>query len=280
MPSDSVRMAAFEALGLSPDTDAEGIHRAYRRLAFDCHPDRHAGDPAMEQRFKFLSEVYRVAISAWEGVPSAEEAARPAPVHGADVSVQVLLDFLQVARGDVISVPCRRAAPCPECRGRGDDGCGACGGKGCVDVEEIARVQLPAGLDSGETFRVPGEGSAGLHGGLPGDLFLTVSSRRHPAFRRDGLDIHGTVKLPAFRLTEGGPVRVFTVHGATQVKIPAKTRSGRTIRLRGWGIHRQGPEGFRRGDHYVTVVQMPAEPEEWAGAAYARYRRRMRERGL
>ncbi|MDA0999670.1 MAG: DnaJ domain-containing protein [bacterium] len=273
--------SACKVLGLSPDADAEMIRRAYRRLAFDCHPDRHAGNPEMEQRFKRLSEAYRVAISAWEGAVSVDAAPLPPPVYGEDVSVEVLLDFLQVARGDVISVSCRRAVPCPKCRGgQGDDGCGTCRGKGRVKAEDIVRVHLPAGLEGGETFRVPGEGGAGLHGGLPGDLFLIVSSRRHPAFRRAGLDVHSTVKVPAFRLAEGGAVRVFTVHGATQVSIPAKTRGGRTIRLRGWGIHRQGPEGLRRGDHYVTVVQMPAKPEEWAGAAYAHYRRRMRDRGV
>ncbi len=57
------RKWALDILGLSPVAGTEDIHRAYRRLAFEFHPDRHAGRPEMEARFKEIVEAYEALRS-------------------------------------------------------------------------------------------------------------------------------------------------------------------------------------------------------------------------
>ncbi|MEA1071616.1 molecular chaperone DnaJ [Sphingomonas sp. LY160] len=48
----------YELLGVSRDADGATIKSAYRRLAMECHPDRHGGCTEQEAKFKSLSEAY------------------------------------------------------------------------------------------------------------------------------------------------------------------------------------------------------------------------------
>ena len=50
----------YDTLGVSQDSDPEEIKKAYRKLAMEHHPDRNAGSPEAERRFKELSEAYEV----------------------------------------------------------------------------------------------------------------------------------------------------------------------------------------------------------------------------
>ena len=48
----------YELLGVSRTADDKTIKAAYRRLAMDCHPDRHGGCSNQEAKFKSISEAY------------------------------------------------------------------------------------------------------------------------------------------------------------------------------------------------------------------------------
>ena len=50
----------YEVLGVDKDVDADGLKKAYRRLAMKNHPDRNPGDSAAEERFKEGKEAYEV----------------------------------------------------------------------------------------------------------------------------------------------------------------------------------------------------------------------------
>ena len=50
----------YEVLGVPKDADSAEIKKAYRKLAMEHHPDRNAGSPEAEVRFKELSEAYEV----------------------------------------------------------------------------------------------------------------------------------------------------------------------------------------------------------------------------
>jgi molecular chaperone DnaJ len=50
----------YEVLGVSPDASKDEIHKAYRKLAKKYHPDRNEGSTAAEEKFKKISEAYKV----------------------------------------------------------------------------------------------------------------------------------------------------------------------------------------------------------------------------
>jgi DnaJ-class molecular chaperone len=114
----------------------------------------------------------------------------------------------------------------------------------------------------GETLRVRGAGDEDPTGGPAGDLLVLISTRGHPAFRRQGLDIFSEVKLPAHRLGGGGPVRVPTIHGARRIDIPPGTAPGVMFRLRGCGVRRNSDGNPEAGDHFVRLGEIKAEDYE------------------
>lgn len=50
----------YEVLGLGRDADEAAIKKAYRKLAFENHPDRNPGKKEAERRFKEATEAYEV----------------------------------------------------------------------------------------------------------------------------------------------------------------------------------------------------------------------------
>ena len=254
---------ALDILGLSPAAVAEDIHHAYRRLTFEFHPDRHAGRPEMEARFEEIVEAYE-ALRSEASDGDSHHPGEP-PRRGRDLHYDIRLDFLEAAAGGEVSVQIERPFVCPDCGGGEGSGCGACGGSGEVLEGAVVRAIIPSGIEDGEEVRVPAEGAPGGAGGRPGDLVLKVTSARHPALERRGLNVHSEVRVPRFRLVDGGTVRVFTVRGAAHVEIPPKTRPGRTFRLKGWGINRRRSGRTVTGDHVVRILEMPAKPPKAPG---------------
>ena len=146
---------------------------------------------------------------------------------------------------------------CASCGGSGEQRprpCERCAGAGQGTRSETVRVVVPAGIADGERVRVQGKGHAGLRGGPPGDLYLTVHVASHPTFRRDGDDLHTVVPIGIHEAALGSRVEVDTPDGAARLRIPPGTQSGQRFRLRGRGMP-CGPEG-RRGDLVVEVRLM------------------------
>ncbi|MCI8785926.1 MAG: J domain-containing protein [Eubacterium sp.] len=53
-------MNPYQILGVSQTDNEETIKKAYRKAAKECHPDTHPGDRRAEERFKEISEAYRI----------------------------------------------------------------------------------------------------------------------------------------------------------------------------------------------------------------------------
>jgi molecular chaperone DnaJ len=149
--------------------------------------------------------------------------------------------------------------PCPHCNGRGKtfrSPCKVCRGNGRVEEEKVLSVKIPAGVDNGDRIRLTGEGEAGPTGSPPGDLYVEVRVRPHPIFARDGDDLHCEVPIRISQAALGDTVRVPTLDGEAEIRIPAETQTGRVFRLRDKGV--RSVRSRAPGDLYCkAVVETP-----------------------
>lgn len=144
--------------------------------------------------------------------------------------------------------------PCSRCGGKGkiiNDPCKACNGMGRVRHNKKISVNIPAGIDDGQTFVVRGQGDDGTNGGPSGDLNVTVTVAEDSIFRRDNFDVWVDIPITYAQAVLGDDIVVPTVDGKVSYTVPEGTQSGTTFRLRNKGIPYVNGKG--RGDEYVRV---------------------------
>lgn len=151
--------------------------------------------------------------------------------------------------------------PCPRCGGTGrviKNPCGACNGAGQVKRKRELNIDIPAGVESGTRLRVSGEGEAGRHGGPRGDLYIRIKVLSHEFFERHGIDIACEAPITFSQAALGATIRVPTLNGQADLKVPPGTQSGTQLRLRGHGL--SDLRGYRQGDQIVVIqVETPAK---------------------
>ena len=151
------------------------------------------------------------------------------------------------------------SAPCPQCQGTGKiirNPCKKCGGNGKQRRNRTLKVNIPAGIDDGQSIRLSGQGGAGVNGGPNGDVIVTVSIRPHPIFTRDGSDVICEIPISFTQAALGDTLQVPTIDGKIEYNIPEGTQTGTVFRMRGKGI--QNVNGRGRGDQYVRVnIEVP-----------------------
>ncbi|HEU0001578.1 MAG TPA: molecular chaperone DnaJ [Ktedonobacteraceae bacterium] len=144
---------------------------------------------------------------------------------------------------------------CERCRGEGKvitTPCEKCRGQGRVRNNRRVVVNIPAGVDDGINVRVTGEGEVSSRGGTPGNLYVILSVKPHPFFKRQGNDIQYELPISFAQAALGDEVEVPTVDGkSTILKVPAGTQSNRSFRLKGMGV--PVVHSSARGDQHVIV---------------------------
>ena len=154
----------------------------------------------------------------------------------------------------------RNVQTCPDCQGTGKvirEKCPDCRGTGYIPMKKRYAVDIPAGIDNGQSTRMPGLGEPGVNGGPRGDVLVEVIVGRHPIFQRQEFDIFSTVPISFAVAALGGEVLIDTVDGKVVYDVKAGTQTDTKIRLRGKGVPSWRNKDVR-GDHYVTlVVQTP-----------------------
>jgi molecular chaperone DnaJ len=148
---------------------------------------------------------------------------------------------------------------CPHCGGSGKvitNPCRECQGEGRVHDERTLAVKIPAGVDNGDRIRLTGQGEAGPSGTIPGDLYVEVRVREHAIFQRDGDDLHCEIPLRFGQAALGAEIKVPTLEGEAEIKVPAETQTGKVFRLRGKGV--KSVRSGRHGDLICrAVVETP-----------------------
>jgi molecular chaperone DnaJ len=151
------------------------------------------------------------------------------------------------------------ARPCPKCHGQGQINkhpCQTCRGEGRQRTERSLQVKIPPGIEDGMQLRLTGEGSGGLHGGPPGDLYVLVRIQEHELFVRDGADLYCEIPVTFPQLALGHELQVPVLNGTQSLSIAAGTQPNEILRLRGQGMPRLRER--RRGDAcYRLVLEVP-----------------------
>lgn len=144
---------------------------------------------------------------------------------------------------------------CDKCGGKGKiipDPCKTCHGTGKVRKSKKIKVNIPAGVDTGNVMPLRGQGEIGTNGGPSGDLYVNIRVNPHSTFKRKGYDIYIDEHISFAKATLGAEIKVPTIDGDVKYEIPAGTQSGTMFRLRGKGI--PAVNGRGRGDQLVNII--------------------------
>lgn len=153
---------------------------------------------------------------------------------------------------------------CERCSGTGKiikEPCADCRGRGRVNKSSRIVVNVPAGINGGQSLNMRGEGEAGHRGGPNGDLYVTITVKPHKLFTRKGFDLYLDMTIPFAIAALGGEIQVPTLKGSVRYEVPEGTQPNTTFRLREQGVQRL--HATSRGDLFVKVnVEVPKRLDE------------------
>jgi len=133
-----------------------------------------------------------------------------------------------------------------------------------ITRDKTLNVKIPQGIRDGQKIRLSGQGSPGLGGGPPGDLFLEIEIRPDKQYRVEGGDVYLTLPVTPWEAALGSKVTVPLPSGDVELKIPANSNQGSKMRLKAKGLPGKEP-----GDLYVVLdVRLPAADTDQARALY------------
>ncbi len=285
----------YKIMGLEKNAGQDDIKRAYRKLARKYHPDVSKEKDA-EARFKELGEAYEVLKdpekrAAYDQLGANWKAGqdfRPPPDwdagfefrggNASDVDTAAFSDFFESLFGDRFR-GARGGRSHQQFRARGEDH----HARVLIDLEDAYKgvkktitlrhpevdaqgrmqlkdrslnVQIPKGVKQGQKIRLAGQGAAGFGGGDPGDLFLEIEFNPQRHYRVHHRDVYIDLPVTPWEAALGAKIQVPTPAGKVDLQIPANTRPGSKLRLKGKGIPGKPP-----GDIYVIpqIVLPPAD---------------------
>ena len=130
--------------------------------------------------------------------------------------------------------------------------------------EKTLRVRIPKGIREGQHIRLKGQGSPGLGGGPAGDLLLEVAFNPHRLYKVKGKDVYLDLPVAPWEAALGAKVKVPTPSGIVDLNIPAGSKQGKKLRLKGRGLPSRVP-----GDFYVVLqIALPPADTEKAKELY------------
>lgn len=276
----------YKVLGVDAKADAAAIKAAYRRLARKFHPDV-SKEASAEERFKEINEAHEVLGDPARraeydqlragGFRPGEDFQPPPGWHS-----NSNFDFGDARGGDfseffesLFGRGRGPRQPGPGMRRRGPDLRATLevdleslldGGKQRFQLSgqrgpRTLEVKVPAGVQHGQTIRLAEQGEPGPEGA--GDLLLEIRFRPHPEFEVDGRDLRHRLAITPWDAALGAGISVPTLSGQVSMRIPAGSRSGQRLRLKGKGL-----PGTPPGDLYVELqIQTPKassdEDRQW-----------------
>lgn len=287
----------YKTLGVEKSATQDEIKRAYRKLARKYHPDLNK-EEGSEEKFKEIGEANEVLSNTekraaydqlGKGYRPGQEF-RPPPdwdagfeFSGGDgAGAHEFSDFFESLFGEAIRQQ-RAESARTRFRAKGQNH----HAKVLVDLEDAfhgakrsivlklpelsenghlairerkLNVTIPKGVREGQHIRLKGQGAPGLGGGAQGDLYLEIAFMPHPVYQAEGPDLYLDLPVTPWEAALGAKVKAPTPGGVVDLNIPAGSRQGRKLRLKGRGLPTRPP-----GDLYVTL-QIALPPADSAAA--------------
>jgi curved DNA-binding protein len=277
----------YQILGIDKTASSKEIKSAYRKLARKVHPDLNPNDKDAKKNFQQINEANEVL--------SDPEKRKKYDQYGKDWQHA---DEFEKAGGYREQTSDSRGARYSEARDGGDFSDffesifgGAAGGGRSRQVKyrgedyntelqlnlidayktqkqtltvngKNIRITIPAGIENGQTIKIPGYGGSGVNGGPNGDLYIAFSIAVHPQFKRLGSNLYTTVDLDIYTAVLGGEITVDTLNGKVKLIVKPETQNGSKIKLKGKGFSVYKNEGHY-GDLYITyAVKIPTNLTE------------------
>ncbi|XP_078162269.1 uncharacterized protein LOC144557558 isoform X1 [Carex rostrata] len=144
---------------------------------------------------------------------------------------------------------------CLRCKGEGKvilENCKRCLGQGRVQVHGKVKVDVPAGISDGSTIQIEGEGNVDSKRGARGDLYLFIHVKEKQGIHREGLNLHSEISIDYTEAILGTTIKVETVGGDRELRIPPGTQPGDTLQFCGMGVP-DVRKPTNCGDHIFTI---------------------------
>jgi curved DNA-binding protein len=282
----------YEILGVARTATQDEIKKAYRKLAHQYHPDV-SKDPTGEEKFKEIGEAYatlkdeekRAAYDELGRHPAGEEfrpppnwggqqgsqgysfddvdlsdlfasfskgrqggqhRGRSMPIPGQDYELATQISLEDAFNGTTIDLN----FTVPEYDTQGQ----------LKRVPHTFKARIPKGVTDGQKMLLRGKGGKGASGGPDGNLYLNISFIPHRLFRVIDHDLFIDLPLTVSEAALGATVKVPTLEGAVNLKVPEGITSGQKLRIAKRGLPRKNHE---HGDLYaVTQIVVPAKPSD------------------
>lgn len=283
----------YEILGVGRTATADEIKKAYRKLAHQYHPDV-SKDPAGEEKFKEIGEAYatlkdtekRAAYDELGRHPSGQEFKPPPnwagrqggqeysfedvdfadlfasfskgrqhsqqqhynrPIPGQDYELATQVSLEDAYQGIMVDL----SFTVPEHDDQGQ----------LRRVPHTFKARIPKGVTNGQKMLLRGKGGKGFHGGPDGNLYLNISFIPHKLFRVVEHDLFIDLPLTPWEAALGATVKVPTLAGEVNLKVPAGTSSGQKLRISKRGMPKFNQEhNQEHGDLYaVTQIVVPTD---------------------
>lgn len=214
------------------------------------------------------------------------------PQQGRDLRVEISISLENVLTGIKKSISYMRYSICKECEGVGGTGicckmcagygqvrqqnafvqvittcptcqgsrieitqkCQKCEGAGEVGEKHTIDVEIPAGVRSGDLFKVAGEGDLTENDLPPGDLICRISVEPHPIFQRKNKDVQCSQEISFVNACLGVKIMIPTLGGGKEeFTIPPGTQFGQSFRIKGKGLPTISRSHKVRGDQFVKI---------------------------
>jgi curved DNA-binding protein len=272
----------YKLLGINKTATSKDIKSAYRKLARKFHPDLNPNDKNAKKNFQQINEANEVLSDPekrkkydqygkdWQHSDQYEQSkqnqqqrssSRGAGFSGEQYSGD-FSDFFESMFGGSGNTGRGR-----QVKYRGEDfnaelqldliGAYKTHQQTLTVSGKKIRITIPAGIENGQTIKIPGHGSQGINGGPNGDLYITFLIANHEVFKRLGNNLYASIDLNLYTAVLGGEIEINTLSGKVKLKVKPETQNGTKVKLKGKGFPVYKNEG-EFGDLLLTyTVKIP-----------------------